>query len=82
MSSPILTMIYIKNGRLSNTQSLYFCGALSNRYLDLGIWGGGSFFNFFNFLLSFGIFNNISMFPHSGKKKLPVTSYVILENKT
>ena len=106
-------------GRLSNTQSLYFCGALSNRYLDLGIWGGvcwaglvtsladcqihnlctsvelpqigiwiwgfgggGSFFNFFNFLLSFGMFNNISMFPHSGKKKLPVTSYVILENKT
>ena len=26
---------------LSNTQSLYFCGAHTNGYLDLGIWGGG-----------------------------------------
>ena len=48
----------------------------------LKLKGPPSFFNFLNFLLSFGMFNNISMFPHSGKKKLQVTSYVILENKT
>ena len=30
-------------GRLSDTQSQYFCGVLSNWYLDLGIWGGGGF---------------------------------------
>ena len=28
-------------GRLSDTQSQYFCGALSNWYLDLGNLGGG-----------------------------------------
>ena len=63
----------------------------SVEFSQIGIWiwgfGGGvllgwtsyftSFFNFFNFLLSFGMFNNISMFPHSGKKsyQLQVMSY-------